>query len=182
MINYFKMPIVTKIRSNFSYYKNEIINHGIKFFISNRFRRLKDFSSYHLAKVTLASKSFSFNGKNYHYFVHPHNFTWRNERAIEVPVGRKLLENYKTQEILEVGNVLNHYFPVSHDVLDKYEIAPGVINEDVVSYKPAKKYDLILSLSTLEHVGWDEIPQEKNKILKAVAHLKTLLKKKWNLI
>jgi hypothetical protein len=38
-------------------------------------------------------------------------------------------------------------------VLDKYEQAPGVINEDVVSFSPPQKYDLIVSVSTLEHVG-----------------------------
>jgi len=51
--------------------------------------------------------------------------------------------------------VLSHYFAVKHDIVDKYEIAPSVVNEDLVNFKPGKKYDLIVSISTLEHVGWD---------------------------
>jgi SAM-dependent methyltransferase len=59
--------------------------------------------------------------------------------------------------------------------LDKYEKAPGVINEDVVDFNSDKKYDLIVSISTLEHVGWDESPRDPLKILKAVGNLKNLL-------
>ena len=43
-----------------------------------------------------------------------------------------------------------------HDVLDKYEKGNNVINDDVVSFSTEVKYDLIVSVSTLEHVGWDE--------------------------
>jgi len=50
-----------------------------------------------------------------------------------------------------------------------------VINEDVVRFKPDKKYDLIVSVSTLEHVGWDEKPRDSKKILKAVKNLKNCL-------
>jgi SAM-dependent methyltransferase len=71
---------------------------------------------------------------------------------------------------------LSNYFNFPHDIVDKYEIAPGVINEDVVTFSPGKKYDYIVSLSTLEHVGWDEQPRDPQKIIKAVNHLKELLK------
>jgi cyclopropane fatty-acyl-phospholipid synthase-like methyltransferase len=47
-----------------------------------------------------------------------------------------------------------------------------VINEDVVNFKSKKKYDLIVSISTLEHVGWDEKPM---KIPRAIENLKTLI-------
>ena len=76
---------------------------------------------------------------------------------------------------MEVGNVLSHYGPVRHDVLDKYEKAAGVINEDVCVFKPGKKYDLIVSVSTLEHVGWDEEPRDPNKCLEAFNNLQNLL-------
>ena len=45
--------------------------------------------------------------------------------------------------------MLSYYFQVSHDILDKYEIVEGIINEDVVDYKSSKKYDLIISVLTL---------------------------------
>jgi hypothetical protein len=48
------------------------------------------------------------------------------------------VNKYVGRNVLEVGNVLSHYFPVHHDVLDKYEKAKGVINEDVVEFSPAK--------------------------------------------
>lgn len=46
---------------------------------------------------------------------------------------------------------------------------------------PRKKYDLIISISTLEHVGWDENPSdhrvlhEPEKIIRAIDNVKGLL-------
>lgn len=100
--------------------------------------------------------TFTFRGERYTCFRHGYNATWSNERSVEVPLGRAFVQQFAGQRILEVGNVLTHYGPVSHDVLDKYERAPGVINADVIDFRPAQKYDLIVSISTLEHVGWDE--------------------------
>lgn len=83
--------------------------------------------------------------------------------------------------ILEVGNVLSHYFLFNHDIVDKYEKAEGVVNEDVTKITFSKKYDLIISISTLEHVGWDEDPKkqimlnENQKIRQAIDKLRTLL-------
>ncbi len=72
-----------------------------------------------------------------------------------------------------MGNVLSHYFPINHDVVDKYEVSPGVINQDIVEFVPQTPYDLIVSISTLEHVGWDEQPQEPIKLLQAIEHLRS---------
>jgi hypothetical protein len=79
------------------------------------------------------------------------------------------------KNILEVGNVLSYYFNFQHDIIDKYEQAAGVINVDVLDFVPDKKYDLIVSISTLEHVGWDETPKEPMKVLQSIHHLKSLL-------
>ena len=76
-------------------------------------------------------------------------------------------------KILEVGNVLSHYHRFAHDVVDKYEQADGVINQDVVDFRPTERYDLIVSVSTLEHIGWDENPKEPKKVLKAIENLKS---------
>lgn len=116
--------------------------------------------------------AFVLGGRRYAYFWHDHNTTWRNERCVEVSLARCSLEESAGARVLEVGNVLSHYFSVSHDVVDKYERAPGVQNADVVDFVPDRRYDLIVSLSTLEHVGQDETPSEPGKALRAVAHLK----------
>jgi hypothetical protein len=87
----------------------------------------------------------------------------------------------KNKQVLEVGNVLAHYYPIRHDVVDKYEQASGVINADIINYKPKVRYDLIVTISTLEHVGWDEEKKEPTKIPKAVAQLQKLLTKKGEL-
>ncbi len=121
------------------------------------------------------NREFVFDGKRYQYFYHPYNTTWSNERKVEIPIIRELLKQNQGKRILEVGRVLPHYFPVSHDVLDKYEKGKDVINEDVVDFTPARKYDLIVSISTLEHVGWEETPKEPEKAIRAVENLERCL-------
>lgn len=128
------------------------------------------------AKMTLTrwtrAKTFIFDGRSYPYLYHFCNKTWKNERGVEIPIFREILLRHQAARILEVGNVLSHYFPIHHDVIDKYEVAPGVINQDIVEFVPPEHYDLILSISTLEHVGWDETPREPDKLLRAIEHLR----------
>ena len=50
-----------------------------------------------------------------------------------------------------------------------------MINQDVVSFWPNRRYDLIVSVSTLEHVGWDEKPKDPAKVLRAIDRLRGLL-------
>lgn len=132
---------------------------------------------------------FVFCGLEYPYFYHSYNTTYRSERAVEIPLAVERLECNPGKRVLEVGNVLSHYVPVSHEVLDKYERADGIvnllegyrkegaviINEDVSEFNPAAPYDLIISVSTLEHVGWDEEPREPEKILRVLRKLTSLL-------
>jgi hypothetical protein len=120
----------------------------------------------------VARRTFRLAGKEYRYWIHPLNLD--NERTVEIPVARAFLDD-KKGEILEVGNVLSNYFPFPHDIVDKYERVRGVINEDIVTFSPSKRYDAIVTLSTLEHVGWDEEPRDPQKIVHAIARLKTLL-------
>jgi hypothetical protein len=119
------------------------------------------------------TKTFRFDRQEYEYLYHPYNRTWKNERGVEIPIFRELLLRHQGKRILEVGNVLSHYFPVQHDVVDKYEVSPGVINQDIIEFVPQEKYDLIVSISTLEHVGWDEQPQDPPKLLRAIDHLRS---------
>jgi len=127
-------------------------------------------------------RTFNLGGDQYTYYYHSYNRTWMNERAVEISIIRTFVQRNPPQNILEVGNVLSHYFPTYHDVLDKYEIASGVINEDVVQFEANKKYDLIVSISTLEHVGWDENPKDSTKIIRAIENLKRCLAEKGTMV
>jgi hypothetical protein len=123
-------------------------------------------------RMKLGTRTFNFQGHEYNYFCHKYNTTWKNERVVEVPIVWEIVKNCHGK-ILEVGNVLSHYHPVTHDVVDKYEKAQGVINQDVVDFHPFELYDLIVSISTMEHVGWDESPREPRKVLYALENLKS---------
>lgn len=121
---------------------------------------------------------FNFRGKTYEYLYHHHNFTWNNERTVEVPIVWEIVKSAigRGKRVLEVGNVLSFYYPISHDVLDKYERGEGIINEDVENFRSEKKYDVIASISTMEHVGWD--PPDKpdpEKIGNSLLNLKKSL-------
>lgn len=128
------------------------------------------------------SGTFTFQGAKLNYFYYLYNATWRNERAIEIPIIWAIVKKYSNGRILEVGNVLSHYFYVNHDILDKYEKARGVTNKDIVNFHSRKKYDLIVSISTLEHIGLDETPKEQKKILKSITNLKKSLSENGKII
>ena len=55
----------------------------------------------------------------------------------------------ENKKILEIGNVLNHYFSFNHTVIDKYEEATGVLNVDIVDFDTNEKFDLVVSISTV---------------------------------
>ncbi|MCI0536304.1 MAG: class I SAM-dependent methyltransferase [Verrucomicrobiales bacterium] len=125
----------------------------------------------------LSKRTFHFDGQELSYFYHPYNMTWACERCVEVPIGRHYLSQFAARNVLEVGNVLSHYGVVAHDILDKFERAPDVINEDIITFTPPKKYDLVLSISTFEHIGFDDEASEPSgqKILTAIAACRNLL-------
>jgi len=124
-------------------------------------------------RIILGHNTFIILGRTYRYF--DSYKTWIGERSVEIPIVMEMVREYQGRNILEIGNVLSHHVQFEHDILDKYEIALGVLNEDVVDFKSEKKYDLIVSVSTLEHVGWDEKPRDDIKILHAIENLKTLV-------
>lgn len=128
-------------------------------------------------KTKKTHNTFSFKNKKISYLDHEYNHTKYNERSVEVPLMWSFVKNQKNKRILELGNVLKQYYPsFDHVIVDKYEEEDGVINEDIVKYHPSKKFDLIVSISTIEHIGWDEPKKEKNKIPKALNHLYELLR------
>jgi hypothetical protein len=131
-------------------------------------------------------ESFVFMGRDYNYLNSSIHSAWKTERSVEIPIGYYVLKRFEGQEILEVGNTIKQYFPdehLDHDVLDKYEKEDGVINEDVASFDTDKRYNLIISISTMEHVGWEQDaneykePRDKGKIPKSFKNLRRLFAK-----
>ena len=119
--------------------------------------------------------SFTFGGRSYPYRYHPYKFTWVTERAVEVPIVQAIVDEHRGARILEVGNVLGRYAPQDHLVVDKYEDRPGVVNRDVMDLADLGEFDLIVAISTLEHVGVDEEPRDPGKAVEALRRLQGML-------
>ncbi|MDZ5606268.1 glycosyltransferase [Bacillus pseudomycoides] len=112
-----------------------------------------------------------------------------SERCIEVPIGIDFLIKHKFSRVLEVGNVLQSYLqePITRDIVDKFEVSSGVLNVDLMEYNPTEKYDAIISVSTVEHIGQlkdptgsygeEDISRDKEGPLKAIIKIYNLLKK-----
>ncbi len=118
---------------------------------------------------------FEFDGRAVPYFHHRYHYTWMNERAAELALAREVVDGVPDADLLEVGNVLAHYIREGHTVVDRYEQAPAVINADVVDLDLQQRFALIVSISTLEHVGFDEDVADTDKPARAVERLRGLL-------
>lgn len=127
-------------------------------------------------KAFNANRTFQFQGRTYPYFCDSYNATWRNERGVEIALALAFLEKGNPGRTLELGNVMPYYKKFEHDVVDKYEPTPGVLNVDVVDFECTQPYDTVLTISTLEHIGWDEAVKDENKVLQAIEKLKSLTK------
>lgn len=128
-------------------------------------------------------KGFFFKGKYYPFYFNMYNATWRFDRKYEIPIFIKAIEDYGKDDILEVGNTLSHYVDVKYDIVDKYEEDSNIIPEDICTYKPDKKYGLIISISTLEHIGLYQYGEgDKETIELAMKNIKSLLKPKGKFI
>lgn len=125
----------------------------------------------------LPEANFEFRGRRMALFYHRYNITWATERAVEVPIAMDYLAEAEGHPVLEVGNVMSHYCPVSHTILDKFEKGRGIINQDIIGFRSEKRYRLVLSISTLEHIGFDDdsISPSGTKIQQAIAACKALL-------
>jgi hypothetical protein len=117
--------------------------------------------------VLKRQRTFRIGEVEYSYFYHSYNTTYLNERAVEIPYFRRQIYSVlKTGGcILEIGNVLSHYERAYWDIVDKYEVGKGVVNVDIVDYRPKKMYDCIVAISTFEHIGFDEVPKDTDKVL-----------------
>jgi len=124
---------------------------------------------------------FNLDEGRYHYFLKKPDAVvgdaFSGERVVEIPFAIDFLKknNYKEKKILEVGDVLSHYFNFKHKVIDKYEKETFVYNIDIVDFNPDEKYDIIISISTIEHIGYDEPIKEVGKPKKALQKIIDLL-------
>lgn len=147
-----------------------------------RLRRRKHCLWFLYYRFLRSREGFTLAGVEYPYFYHWYNRTWMNERAVEITFVQRIMETHPGASLLEVGNVLPHYFRRNHEVVDKYEKARGVLNLDILDFHPNCKYDVIVCISTLEHVGWDEPVRDPEKPVRALEHLKSLLEPKGILV
>jgi SAM-dependent methyltransferase len=137
---------------------------------------VRTLANYWRHRLLRGRRTFTLAGRSYEYFFGRYNTTWHTERVVEIPVVWEIARRFRPDRVLEVGNVLPHYFMMSHSVLDKDEAAPGVLNVDVVDFTTDRRFDLILSVSTLEHVGWDYSDRaQPDKIVIAIERLRSLL-------
>ncbi|MEM3290943.1 MAG: hypothetical protein QW046_05445 [Candidatus Micrarchaeaceae archaeon] len=116
-----------------------------------------------------------FEGVKFKYFLNQYNAV-DSERSVEIPFVMYFVQKETGKKIMEVGNVLNHYYPFNHVVVDKYERDKNVINEDIVDFNTVERFDLIISISTVEHVGFDELPVTPGKAINAIKKIIELLK------
>lgn len=124
----------------------------------------------------LSPRQFAFNGGLLPCLYAHYNLTWCNERCVEVALGQWYLDQ-EEGAALEIGHVLGHYERQGHMVVDKYEVADDVVNADIIEWKTDERFALILSLSTFEHIGFDDDSNggSAEKILAAIAAARALL-------
>lgn len=126
-------------------------------------------------KSKYSGKRFPFFKKSLPLFIHSYNATWRNERSVEIAAALDFLDGKENQQILELGNVLSYYHDFKSVVVDKYEQSSNCINEDFLDYDPKRKFDGFISISTLEHVGWDEPEKHETKAIDCIHRVKDLV-------
>lgn len=134
-------------------------------------------SSLIIPRLGISQKSFMLWDAPTKYFLHPYNTTWRNERAVELAALKVFLSENSHGRLFEFGNVLQHYGLARPDlVVDLYEKGERVVNVDIVDFTSPDKFDSVVSISTIEHVGWDEWPRSETKSSVALSRLVSLLK------
>ena len=68
-----------------------LVKKGLAKTLTMSVEKLTELAQYPLMKRSNSRKTFEVGGKPYRYFTHHYNATWRNERAVEVPLVTELL-------------------------------------------------------------------------------------------
>ncbi|MBW4648577.1 MAG: glycosyltransferase [Kastovskya adunca ATA6-11-RM4] len=110
-----------------------------------------------------------FSFKNKFLYYNKIKFNNWSERDVEIPIAFDFLANLtKKDRILEVGNVLSYYENSLSEylgirprrIVDKFEVDLGVDNVDLMALPSDEKYDAIVSISTVEHIGQGVAPSD----------------------
>lgn len=107
----------------------------------------------------MSNQTFDIWGHRLPYYHHDANQTWRNERAVELPIAHAWIRRlHQPCRGLEIGNVLWWYMlhPDGWRTIDLHEKHPGVENIDLIGWDEPGAFDAVVSISTIEHVGWDD--------------------------
>ena len=139
-------------------------------------RLIYEHVDYPLMRRRRAGERFPLFGEEVPYAYHLYSQTWRNERCLEIAVAHHFLAQRPAGRLLELGNVLGHFGYVGHDVIDRYEPVEGIINEDIIGYQSDQPYDTVISISTLEHVRFDEETKDPRGSVLALESLKAAVK------
>lgn len=139
--------------------------------ITRAFDKLFVYGMYPIHKIRLRNRFHEYRDRKVPFFVHHYNATWRNERCLEIALALDFLRRTQPSSWLELGNVLRYYTVETHDVIDKYEKGDLIINEDFVGFQPRCRYDVFISISTFEHIGWDEPKRDPDKVLAALKNI-----------
>jgi len=103
------------------------------------------------------SRTFRYGDVNLEYNRVPYNNC--AERAVEVPIAVHFLRQLQpSASLLEVGHVLHSYETSTpglprRRIIDKFERDEGVENIDIRALDIVERFDGIVSISTVEHVG-----------------------------
>jgi len=79
----------------------------------------------------------------------------RTARSVEIALGKLAFERFKGQYILEVGNTLHQYIGGYHLCVDQFDPEQRVIQKDILGFEAFGAFDLVISISTIEHIGYD---------------------------
>ena len=101
----------------------------------------------------MRQQNFVFRGVKLVYLDHKYNHASLNMRSIEVPIIERYVRQFDPRRVLEIGNVLRHYRKYTHTCVDATERGKGIYNRDVMTWRPDKRWDLVVSISTVEHIG-----------------------------
>lgn len=150
--------------------KNYIKQYGLKITLIKAIRDLYPIIPLYLYHK-IYDRYFKYEGCRIKYFIRLARII-NSERIVEIPLTIKLIQKTKFDSCLEIGDTVSKYFTFPHDIIDKYERRHNIIQADAYSYNFPVKYDLIISISTIEHIGKDE---DKVFPEKAVLTLKRLM-------
>jgi len=97
---------------------------------------------------------FQYQGRELAYLDHPYNDTRHNERSVEIPIALDFIAG-RSGAGIEIGDVLGHYTDAGPDLVVDRDGTAGAVTADVRDWEPDEPLDWLVSISTIEHVGWD---------------------------